>query len=151
MTLGISLVSQRTKQPARKAFLPQSLSFKSRLYIGFVASKTLTSLRQVWVLFQRTCEFNGIQFIKHFSEFVFVETNEVDRSNSNVILTRQTCGHRSSRVVGSKRRALVFYFCEAHRKPPARATRIQSESIRTVPQTPLFRFSKFSELSQTRN
>ena len=116
MTLGISLVSQRTKQPARKAFLPQSLSFKSRLYIGFVASKTLTSLRQVWVLFQRTCEFNGIQFIKHFSEFVFVETNEVDRSNSNVILTRQTCGHRSSRVAESKRQALALYFSGARGK-----------------------------------
>jgi len=32
------------------------------------------------------------------------------RSNSNMILTRQTCGHRSSRVAGSKHRALAFYF-----------------------------------------
>ena len=31
-------------------------------------------------------------------------------SNSNVILTRQTCGHHSSRVAGSKCRALAFYF-----------------------------------------
>jgi len=47
---------------------------------------------------------------KHFIEFIFVETNEVVRSNSNVILTRQTCGQRSSRVAGSKHRALAFYF-----------------------------------------
>jgi len=39
-----------------------------------------------------------------------VETNELFESNSDVILTRQTCGHRSSRVAGSKRRALAFYF-----------------------------------------
>ena len=32
------------------------------------------------------------------------------RRNSNVILTRQTCGHSSSRVAGSKRRALAFSF-----------------------------------------
>jgi len=31
-------------------------------------------------------------------------------SNSNEILKRQICGHRSSRVAGSKRRALSFYF-----------------------------------------
>jgi len=61
-------------------------------------------------LFERTCEFSGMQFTKHFIEFVFVETNEVVCSNSNVILMRQTCGHRSSRVAGSKRRALAFYF-----------------------------------------
>jgi len=61
-------------------------------------------------LFERTCEFIGIQFTKHFIEFVFAEANGVVRSNSNVILTRQTCGQRSSRVAASKRRALAFYF-----------------------------------------
>ena len=68
------------------------------------------ALRQGWVLFKRTCEFSGIQFTKHFIEFVFVETNKAVRSNSNVILTRQTCSQRSCRVAGSKRRALAFYF-----------------------------------------
>jgi len=68
------------------------------------------NLRQGWVLFKRTCEFSGIQFTKHFIEFVFVETNQVVRSNSNVILTRQTYGHPSSRVAGSKSRALAFCF-----------------------------------------
>jgi len=33
-------------------------------------------------------------------------------SSSNVILTRQTCGHRSSRLAGSKHRALAFDFSE---------------------------------------
>ena len=59
-------------------------------------------LRQRWVWFERTRVFSGIQFTKHFIEFVFVETNEVIRSNSNVILTQQTCGQRSRRVAGSK-------------------------------------------------
>jgi len=67
-------------------------------------------LRQGWVLFKSMCVFSGIQFTKHFIESVFVETNEVVCSDSNVILTRQTCSHRSSRVARSKRRALIFYF-----------------------------------------
>ena len=52
-------------------------------------------------MFKRTCILNGIQFTRHFSEFVLVETSKVVRSNSNVILTRQTCGQRLSRVAGS--------------------------------------------------
>jgi len=67
-------------------------------------------LRQGWGLFKQTCKFSGIQFTKYFIEFVFVETIEMVRSNSNVILTRQTCGHRSSRVAGSKCWALAFCF-----------------------------------------
>jgi len=69
-----------------------------------------SSLRWGWVLFEWTCEFVGIQFTKHFIKFVFVETNQLIDSNSNVILTRQTCGHCSSRVAGSKHRALAFRF-----------------------------------------
>jgi len=61
-------------------------------------------------LFEQTCEFVGIQFTMHFIEFVFVETNQLFGSNSNVILTQQTCGLRSSRVAESTRRALAFYF-----------------------------------------
>jgi len=67
------------------------------------------TLRQGWVLLKRTCEFSEIQFAKHFIEFVLVETNEVVSSNSHVKLTRQTCGQRSSRVAGSKRRAIGNY------------------------------------------
>ena len=66
--------------------------------------------RQGWAWFERTSTFSGIQFTKRFIEFVFVETNKVVRSNTNVIMTRQTCGQRSSRVAGSKRRALAFCF-----------------------------------------
>ena len=44
------------------------------------------------------------------SIFFVVETKRFDSSFVNVILTRQTCDHRSSRVAGSKRRALAFYF-----------------------------------------
>jgi len=39
-----------------------------------------------------------------------VEPNQSFGSDSNVILMRQTCGQRPSRVAGSKRRALAFYF-----------------------------------------
>jgi len=46
---------------------------------------------------------------KHFIESVFVETNDLVRSGSNMILTRQTCGQHSSRVARSKRRALSWY------------------------------------------
>jgi len=63
-----------------------------------------------WVVFKRTCEVSEIQFTKHFIEFVFVETNEVVRTSSNMMLARQTCGHCLRRAVGSKRRALAFYF-----------------------------------------
>jgi len=66
-------------------------------------------LRQGWVWLKRTCIFSGIQFTKHFIESIFVETNKVVCSDSNLILTRQTCG-QSNRVAGSKRRALAFYF-----------------------------------------
>ena len=77
----------------------------------FVSTKT-NSMKYVinWVVFKRTCEVSEIQFTKHFIEFVFVETNEVVRTSSNMMLTRQTCGHCLRRAVGSKRRALAFYF-----------------------------------------
>jgi len=61
-------------------------------------------------LFERSCVFAGIQFTKHFIEFILVETKKLFRSNSNMILTRQTCGQHSGRVAGRKRRALAFCF-----------------------------------------
>jgi len=60
-------------------------------------------------LFVRTCVFAGIQFTKHFIEFLLVEMNQLFGSDSNVILTRQTCGHLTSRVAGVKRQALALY------------------------------------------
>jgi len=61
---------------------------------------------------KQTCVLNGIQFTKHFIEFVTVETNEKFFRISNVIFTRQTCCQRSSRAVGNKLRAVAFYFVE---------------------------------------
>jgi len=50
------------------------------------------------------------KFTKFLIEFVFVETNEVVHSHSNVILKRQAVGQRAKRVAGSKRRAVTIYF-----------------------------------------
>ena len=96
--------SQRIKGNWKKGCNGLSVSLK-------IPSRS-KSLWQGWVWFERTCVFSEIQFTKHFIEFAFVETNEVVRSNSKVILSRQTCGQRSSRVAaaGSKRRAIEFKF-----------------------------------------
>ena len=67
-------------------------------------------LRQGWVFSKRTCVFRGIQFTRHFIEFVVVETNQIVGTNSNEILTRQTCGQRSGMAAVSKHRAIAFYF-----------------------------------------
>ena len=48
--------------------------------------------------------------LQSISSNSLVEKNQLVRSNLNVILTRQTCGHRWSKVAGSKGRALAFYF-----------------------------------------
>jgi len=56
------------------------------------------------------CVFSGFQFTRHFIEFVVVETKQTVSSNSNVILTRQTCGQGSGMAAGGKHRALAFYF-----------------------------------------
>jgi len=76
----------------------------------------LLTWRQGWILIEQTCVLPGMQFTLQFIEFVHLETNQFLVSISDVILTRQTCGHRSSRVAGSKRRALVFYFSGGHGK-----------------------------------
>jgi len=53
---------------------------------------------------------SGIQFARHFIEFVSVQTKQFISRKANVILTRQACSQHSSMATGSKRRALVFYF-----------------------------------------
>ena len=53
-----------------------------------------------------------IQFTTYFIEFFVVETTRYVGSFKHVILTRQTCGQRSSRAAESKRRALGNYFSE---------------------------------------
>jgi len=61
------------------------------------------------ILFKRMCVFSGVQFTRHFIEFILVETKQNVSINSNVILTRQTYGERSGMAAASKRRALTFY------------------------------------------
>jgi len=55
---------------------------------------------------QTSANLSGIGFERHFIKFIVVETHEFVGSNVNVILSRQTCGQRSSRAAESKRPAL---------------------------------------------
>jgi len=70
------------------------------------------SLRWGWVFRERTRILSGIQFTTHFIQKIVVATKRFVGSFVNVILTRQTCGQRSSRAAESKRRALGNYFSE---------------------------------------
>ena len=65
-----------------------------------------------WVFVERTWILGGIQFTTHFIEIFVVETKQLVGSFANVILTRQTCGQRSSRAVESKRQTKEIYFSE---------------------------------------
>jgi len=65
-------------------------------------------LRWGWVFLERTQILIGIQCTKYFIEFFVVETKRFVGSTVNMILTRQTCGQRSSRAAESKRRALYI-------------------------------------------
>ena len=56
-------------------------------------------LRWGWVFLERTRILSGIQFTKHFIENIGVKTKRFIGGDVNVILTRQTCGQRSSRAV----------------------------------------------------
>jgi len=56
------------------------------------------------------CVFTGIQFTKAFHRIRSCGNGPFFGSNSNVSLTRQTCGYRSSRLAGSKRQALAFCY-----------------------------------------
>jgi len=69
-------------------------------------------LRWGWVFLERTQILSGIQFTKHFIECFVVDTKQFVDSTVNVILTRQTCGQRSSRAAESKRRAIEYHFHE---------------------------------------
>ena len=69
-------------------------------------------LRWGWVFLEQARILSEIQFTIHFIEFIVVETKQIVDSNVNMILTRQTCGQRSSMFAGSKRRALENYASE---------------------------------------
>jgi len=70
------------------------------------------SLRWGWVFLERTRILSGIQFTTYFIEFFVVETKRFVSSFVHEILTRQTCGQRSSRAAESKRRGIGNYFSE---------------------------------------
>jgi len=53
-----------------------------------------------------------MQFKTHFIETFVVETKLFISGSVNVILTRQTCGQRSSRAAEIERQALENYFPE---------------------------------------
>jgi len=76
------------------------------------SSNGSTCSRWSWVFLERTQILSGIQSKTHFIELFVVETKRFVGSTVNLILTRQTCGQRSSRAAESKRRALKNYFSE---------------------------------------
>ena len=61
---------------------------------------------------ERTRILSGIQFTTYFIDLLVVQTKRFVGSFVRMILTRQTCGQRSSRAAESKRRALGNYFSE---------------------------------------
>jgi len=69
-------------------------------------------LRWGWVFLERTRILSGIQFTTCFIEIFVVETKRFVGSFVNVILTRQTCGQRSSGAAESKRQTIGNYFSE---------------------------------------
>jgi len=72
----------------------------------------VSTLRWGQVFLEQTRILSGIRFTTHFIDFFVVETKRFVGSFVNVILTRQTCGQRSSRAAESKRRALGNHFSE---------------------------------------
>jgi len=75
-------------------------------------TKLTETLRWGWVFLERTRILSEIQFTTYFIKNFVVETKGVVVIFVHVILTRQTCGQRSSRAAESKRRALGNCFSE---------------------------------------
>jgi len=86
----------------------KKLPYRRNPIRGWSAPRVV-SLRWGWVFLERTRILSGIQFTMHFIEFFVVETKWFVGSTVNVILTRQTCGQRSSKAAESKRQALGNY------------------------------------------
>jgi len=72
------------------------------------------SIRWGWVFLERTRILKGIHFTTYFIEIFVVETKQFVGSFVHVILTRQTCGQRSSRAAESKRRLRGKLFFRAN-------------------------------------
>ena len=83
-----------------------------KLDSAFVREIPNPTLRWGWVFLERTQIVSGIKFTTHFIEILVVETKRFVGSFVHVILTRHTCGQRSSKAAESKRRALGNYFSE---------------------------------------
>ena len=69
-------------------------------------------LRWGWVFLEWTRILSGTYCTTQFIEIFVVQTKRFVSRFVNVILTRQTCGQRSSRTAESKRQALGNYFSE---------------------------------------
>jgi len=95
---------------------PQKNTFcREKLRIGGVGKKKhkkleILQLRWGWV-FVEGIDLNE-QYTTYFIESFVVETKQFIGSFVNVILTRQTCGQRSSRAAESKHRGKGNYFSE---------------------------------------
>ena len=91
-------------------------------------------LKWGWAFRERMWILSGIQFTRHFIDFIAVETRQSVGSNVHVILTRQTWGQRSSRVAGSKRRALKNCFSQRilYVFPMSKCRSLRSRSVQFV-------------------
>ena len=109
-----------------------------KLFVGNqCANSPFLGVRLGWVLFKTNVQIRWNPVYKAFHWICLVETNQLISRTSNVILTGQTCGHCSSRVAGSKRRALAFYFSGARGKRgfyPPLSTLFTPEFIRNFSQ-----------------
>ena len=125
-TRGVAVALQPSKLPARVRFpacvsaeycalrtvLRKTVFAEIWFVVRMQGSDMRKNLRWGWVFLERTHILSGIQFTTHFIEFFVVETKRFVGSLVHVILTRQTCGQRSSKAAESKRRALRNYFVE---------------------------------------
>ena len=109
------------KQRRKRIGAPNQIeNFSMHRKIDKISRRNQKKFKKVWahplrwggVFLERTRILSGIQFTTHLIEFFVVETKRFVGSTVNVILTRQTCGQRSSRAAESKRRALGNYFPE---------------------------------------
>ena len=71
-------------------------------------------LRWGWVFLERTRILSGIQFTTHFIEIFVMETKRFVGSFVHVILTRQTCGQRSSKTAGKQTPSAMKLFFRAN-------------------------------------
>ena len=93
---GLEPEDQDPRMRRRPAVVERSKESLTRLFQLTIYSLCvlLCCMKSGGFCSNRTCVFSGIQFTRHIIEFVVVETKQIVSSNSNVILTRQTCGYQ---------------------------------------------------------